>query len=144
MAKVIVRGNLGKDAEIKQSQHGEFATATLAEHVNKDTTDWWGLTFNNPRHINLIKKDGLKKGSRIEVIGTFRQREYEYNGEKRFSNDVFVDSCEYVGGGTSGATETTKATQAISEEDSQKMIAAAMSGKEFDAQAKDEGDDLPF
>lgn len=142
MAKVIVRGNLGKDAEIKQSQHGEFATATLAEHTNKDTTDWWNLTFNNPRHISLAKKDGLKKGSRIEVIGTLRHREYEYNGEKRISNDVYVDSCEYLPGSGSGMTETVKETQAPSEEESQKMIAAAMTGK-MSAPVKQE-DDLPF
>lgn len=127
MAKVRVIGNLGKDAVVRQGQNGEFATVTIAEHDSKDNTTWWNLVFNNPSHLNLIKKTGLKKGRGLCVDGTYRQRYYTNNeGNQTLSNDIWVDSITFLPG--SGTSENIKeeTSEPVSEKDSQKEIAEAM------------------
>lgn len=79
MAHVIIPGNLGRDAEYKQTQSGqEFCRFTVASDSgygeNKQTT-WFDVTNWGKGSRGL--SDLLKKGSKVTVIGELSTREHE-------------------------------------------------------------------
>jgi len=92
MIPITVVGNLGKDAEVKQTRAGKtFTTFTLAytprekrdgEWVDGETM-WFKVTV-----WSLLPEVLLNKGVRVMVTGTFKQETYEKDGQSRTVNAI--------------------------------------------------------
>lgn len=104
--KVILVGNLGRDAELRYSQAGApVATLNLATTETwkdkagqkQEKTEWhrivvWGKTAES-------LSEYLKKGKQVYVEGRLQAREWEdKNGEKRFTTEVRSDRIVLLGG----------------------------------------------
>ena len=81
---VTLIGNMGSDADIIDTDNTTFAAVSIAttDSYKDDNGDWqelttiWHnvLTFN-PKLIEVLKN--LKKGSRLEIIGSLSYRPYK-------------------------------------------------------------------
>lgn len=102
MNKVILKGNLVRDPEIKANQNGdEFAYFTIG--VKRDRKNANGeyesdflkcIAFGN--NANLIKTY-FKKGSGILLEGKIRTGSYENsNRDKVYTTDISVDRIEFI------------------------------------------------
>lgn len=93
----IVNGTLVADPELKYTNSGKavvnFRVATNSRRKNEQTGQWENA---DSTFLNVSSFDGLaenivnkfQKGSKINVIGTLKQREYEKDGQKRTVYDV--------------------------------------------------------
>lgn len=101
MNKVILKGNLCRDPEIKANQNGdEYAYFTIA--VKRDFKNAKGeyesdflkcIAFGN--NASLMKTY-FKKGSGILLEGRLRTGSYEKDGERVYTTDIAVDRIEFV------------------------------------------------
>lgn len=101
MNKVILRGNLVRDPEVKSNGNGEeYAYFTIA--VKRDRKNANGdyesdflkcITFGN--NANLMKTY-FKKGSGILIEGRLRTGSYEKDGERVYTTDIPVDRIEFI------------------------------------------------
>ena len=94
--EVRAMGNLGRDAEIRQT-HGGTAVATFsigcsfsvkdqsAPNGWRESTEWIKVCCWSPSDW-LCKQ--LKKGRPVHVAGRLQTRSWEKNGEKRYSTEV--------------------------------------------------------
>jgi single-strand DNA-binding protein len=103
--KVILVGNLGKDAETKFTPGGAavttFSVATSRRWKDqqtgewKDETDWSNVTLW--RSENLAQY--LTKGKQVYVEGRLQTRSYEdKDGKKVYRTDVVADDVILLGG----------------------------------------------
>lgn len=65
MIRVSVIGNLGRDATLRQSIHGQFASMSVGVNVMGKTL-WLDVTLNNPSGKTL---EILKKGKMVYIEG---------------------------------------------------------------------------
>ena len=97
--KVMLIGNLGKDAETRQTASGtsvsSFTLATTARVKDaatgdwKDKTDWHDVVLWRGERVAQY----LTKGKKVFVEGRLQKRSWEdRNGEKRYSTEVVCDS----------------------------------------------------
>ncbi len=97
--KVMLIGNLGKDAETRQTASGtsvsSFTLATTARIKDaatgdwKDKTDWHDVVLWRGERVAQY----LTKGKKVFVEGRLQKRSWEdRNGEKRYSTEVVCDS----------------------------------------------------
>jgi single-strand DNA-binding protein len=111
MNKVILVGNIGKDAECKRVGDGSvltFSVATSEKWSDKsgqkqERTDWHRCELWGKRADALAQY--ITKGSRVAVTGSVHYREYEKDGTKRYSTEIRVDDIELLGGKRDGASE---------------------------------------
>jgi single-strand DNA-binding protein len=79
MAHVIIPGNLGRDAEYKQTQSGQelcrFSVASDSGFGDHKQTTWFDVTKWGKGSRGLA--DLLKKGSKVTVIGELSTREHD-------------------------------------------------------------------
>ena len=96
--KVMLIGNLGKDAETRHTQSGtavtNFSVATTFRIKDaatgdwKDRTDWHDVVLWRGERVAPY----LTKGKKVFVEGRLQTRSYEdRNGEKRFKTEVVCD-----------------------------------------------------
>jgi single-strand DNA-binding protein len=106
--KVIIVGNLGKDPEVKavgQTTVANFSLATSESYTDKsgqkqEKTEWhkivaWGK-------LAELAGQYLKKGRQVYVEGKLQTREYEKDGQKRYSTEIVASSVTFLGGGSGG------------------------------------------
>lgn len=97
--KVMLIGNLGKDAETRQTPSGtsvsSFTLATTARIKDaatgdwKDKTDWHDVVLWRGERVAQY----LTKGKKVFVEGRLQTRSWEdRNGEKRYRTEVVCDS----------------------------------------------------
>lgn len=103
--KVILIGNLGRDAETKFTPQGvavsRFSIATTRRIKDNSTGDWKDETdWNNVvlwRNENLAQY--LTKGKQIYVEGRLQTRSYDdKDGNKRYSTEVVAEEVMLLGG----------------------------------------------
>ncbi|MBL8219661.1 MAG: single-stranded DNA-binding protein [Bryobacterales bacterium] len=103
--KVILLGNLGKDAETKFTPSGvartTFSIATTRRYKDnqtgewKDETDWHNIVLW--RSENLANY--LLKGKQVYVEGRLQTRSYDdKDGNKRYMTEVVADDVILLGG----------------------------------------------
>ena len=104
--KVILVGNLGRDAEMKHTPSGaavsSFSLATTEKWTGKDgqkqeKTEWhrcvlWGKTAEAVSQY-------LTKGKQVYVEGRLETRQWEKDGQKHYSTEIKVDNVVLLGGG---------------------------------------------
>lgn len=92
--KVILVGNVGKDAEKISDKVTRFSVATTESWKDKEgnyqnKTEWHRVVvYGNlaPRMVDLCKK-----GKKVYVEGKLVTNEWEKEGEKRYTTEVVVD-----------------------------------------------------
>lgn len=95
--KVMLIGNLGRDAETRTSQNNfqvtTFSVATSQSKKNPNgewtnETTWHNIVAFNQNNIVV---EFLKKGTKVYVEGKISMREYEYEGQKKKSFEIVAD-----------------------------------------------------
>lgn len=108
--KYMIIGNLGQDPETKFTDSGTaFCRMSIATNRTwrdkdgnkKDETTWhrvvvWGKQAE-------ACGEYLKKGRQVFVEGRFQSREYEVNGEKRWSSECVAERVQFLGGEKGGS-----------------------------------------
>ena|SRR6188768_2770298 len=108
--KVILVGNLGKDAEVRVTPGGQsvasFSIATTEnwtskEGEKKEQTEWhrivlWGKTAETLQPY-------LVKGKQIYLEGRLQTRQWEKEGQKHYTTEVKADKIVLLGGGGAGS-----------------------------------------
>jgi single-strand DNA-binding protein len=111
--KIILVGNLGRDAELRYTPSGDavlnFSLATTEVWNDKqgqrqEHTQWFRVDFWGKRGERI--QEYLKRGQRVYVDGRLRLRDYEdRDGNKRISADVRANDVVLLGGRREGAGE---------------------------------------
>ncbi len=107
--KVILIGNIGKDAETKFTPSGasvtKFTLATSRRWKDQQTgdwkeeTDWHNITAWRAENVSQY----LLKGKQVYVEGRLQTRSYEdKDGQKKYFTDVVVDDIILLGSGGGG------------------------------------------
>ncbi|MCW5965452.1 MAG: single-stranded DNA-binding protein [Bryobacterales bacterium] len=110
--KVILIGNLGKDAETKFTPGGRSRTTfTLATSRSwkdaqtgeqREQTDWHNVVMWGQERVG----DYLKKGKQVFVEGRLTSRSYETNeGKTAYITEVVCDNLMLLGTGGGGGSE---------------------------------------
>lgn len=113
--KVILIGNLGRDAETKFTPAGvavtKFSVATSRRWKDQQTGDWKEET--DWTNVVLWRQENLgqylTKGKQVYVEGRIQTRSYEdKDGQKKYSTEVVADDVMLLGraggGGEGGAS----------------------------------------
>lgn len=106
LAKIILVGNLGRDAELKYTPSGaavlEFSLAVNERSGDRaaggqETTTWFRVNVWGKQAESL--KQYLVKGKQVYVDGRLRVREYnDRDGKTRTSLEVRADQIQLLGG----------------------------------------------
>ena len=164
--KVILIGNLGRDAETKFTPSGvamtRFAVATSRRWKDQQTgewkeeTDWSNVVLWRQENVGQY----LTKGKQVYVEGRLQTRSYEdKDGQKKYATEVVADEVMLLGGrGDSGPMpgsddfgESSSSSQPVSmprsamqQQQRRPMAAPKASSPEpgFDGGVTD--DDVPF
>ena len=112
--KVILVGNLGRDAEIRNTASGlQLANIRLATTDRRkgadgnwqDHTEWHSIVCFD-KLANLMERFG-KKGKQLYVEGRLQTREYtDKDGNKRWSTEVVANEVRLLGGAGRGDEST--------------------------------------
>ena len=93
--RIIVLGNVTRDAEAKQGEKGEFVFLTLASKVRSGATVYFSAFL--PGKLAEFAKE-VKKGALVLVDGALDVTEYKpEGGEKRIDLKIYVDSFRRLG-----------------------------------------------
>lgn len=106
MIKLIVEGNLGANAEVKNENGHQFVSMNIAENrrytdtttgETKEKTQWISATLNGDGG-NLLPY--LVKGARVHIIGDAEVRQYHSEKQRALvaALKVYVREIELVGG----------------------------------------------
>jgi single-strand DNA-binding protein len=97
--KVTLIGRLGRDPEVKTFPSGDkIANLRLATSERwrdkktgerKEKTEWHSVTVHGEGLVGVCEQY-LKKGSQIMVEGQIRTRQWEKDGEKRYTTEIEV------------------------------------------------------
>lgn len=110
--KVILIGNLGKDAETRFTPQGtavtSFSVATTRRWKDKQTGDWKEDT--NWSNVVLWQQENLAqyltKGKQVYVEGRLQTRSYDdKDGNKRYATEVVAEDVLLLGGRGEGGGE---------------------------------------
>jgi single-strand DNA-binding protein len=104
--KVILVGNLGRDAELKFTPSGfpisSFSLATTDRRKDKDNnwqekTEWHRIKLLGKQAESL--QDYLKKGKQIYVEGRLETRSWDdKDGQKKYMTEIIADRVQLLGG----------------------------------------------
>ncbi len=104
--KVILVGNLGRDAELKFTPNGfpisSFSLATTDRRKDKDNnwqerTEWHRIKLLGKQAESL--QDYLKKGKQIYVEGRLETRSWDdKDGQKKYMTEIIADRIQLLGG----------------------------------------------
>lgn len=102
--RVVIAGNLTRDAEIKRTQSGlAVMTASVAvndSRKNQSTGEWEDYAnfidcvMMGERAEKLASH--LPKGTRVAIEGKLRQSRWEKDGQKRSKIEVIIDQIEFM------------------------------------------------
>ena len=108
--KATLIGNLGRDAEIRNTNGGtQVATLRLATTDRQksasgewtDHTEWHSVVCFD-KLANLMERFG-KKGKQLYVEGRIQTREYtDKDGQKRWSTEIIAGEIRLLGGASEG------------------------------------------
>jgi single-strand DNA-binding protein len=104
--KVMLVGNLGRDAEVRYTPGGapvaSFSIATTENWTSKDgekheQTEWHRIVLWGKQAETL--QPYLVKGKQIFVEGRLQTRQWEKEGQKHYTTEVKADRIVLLGGG---------------------------------------------
>lgn len=141
--KVILIGHLGDEVKMHYFEGGNsigrFPLATNETYISKQTgeritnTDWHNIVVRNK--LAEICEKYLVKGDKIYIEGRLKNRQWEQEGQKRYTTEVHVQEMTML----SNKKGTNTATQ------QEKSALQALQNTQKKAETKlEEEDDLPF
>lgn len=152
--KVILVGNLGRDAETKFTPSGvsmtRFSVATGRRYKDqatgewKEETDWSNVVLWRAENLAPY----LTKGKQVYVEGRLQTRSYEdKDGQKKYSTEVVADDVILLGGrggegGDAGFSQEPRMMSSPRSSAPRSAPAPSGGGSPFDAGISD--DDVPF
>ena len=102
--KVILIGHLGDDIKMHYFEGGNavgrFPLATNESYTNKQNgekvvqTDWHNIVVRN-KLAELCEKY-LVKGDRVYCEGKLRNRQWEQDGQKRYTTEIIVSEMTFL------------------------------------------------
>ena len=114
--KVILVGNLGRDAELRYTPGGAaVATLNLAttevwndkSGQKQEKTEWHRVVLWGKQAESL--QEYLTKGKQIYVEGRLQTRQWDdKDGNKRYTTEIRGDSVVLLGGGGGGRGQTSR------------------------------------
>jgi single-strand DNA-binding protein len=154
--KVILVGNLGRDAETKFTGSGfavsRFSLATTDRRKDSKTGEWVDRT--EWHRIVLLGKqaeslqDYLKKGKQIYVEGRLETRSWDdKDGQKRYTTEIIADRIQLLGGpgGGRGGSRSADDDYDYGQGSGYGSSSSSTSSGGFDPMAGGEADDdIPF
>jgi single-strand DNA-binding protein len=152
--KVILLGNLGRDAETKFTPSGasvtRFSVATTRSWKDQQSNEWKEET--NWTNVSVWRQENLAnyltKGRQVYVEGRLQTRSYEdKDGKKVYATEVVADDVILVGSRGEGATGEGSATGAASGPRTAASRPQARASHQTDEPGYDMGvtdDDVPF
>lgn len=136
--KVILIGHLGDDVKMNYFEGGNsigrFPIATNETYTNRQTgervtnTDWHNIVVRNKLAETCEKY--LTKGDKVYVEGRLKTRQWEQDGQKRYTTEIHVANMTFL---------STK-----KESDSSTNNSSATNLQEQKSVETEENDDLPF
>lgn len=112
--KLLLIGNLGRDAEITATSSGfpiaRFSLATTHRRKDsrsgqwEDQTEWHRIVVLG----QIVERIGqyLRKGKQVYVEGRIETRSWDdKDGNKRHTTEVIADRVQLLGGGAAGGTQ---------------------------------------
>ena len=103
--KVILVGNVGKDAEVRHLDSGvavaTFPLATSESYTNKQgervtTTEWHNIVVW--RGLAEFAGQYLTKGKQVYLDGRIRSRSYDdKDGNKKYITEIYADTINLLG-----------------------------------------------
>ena len=102
--KVTLIGNLGRDPETRYLPNGDavvnISVATTDTWKDKngekqEKTEWPRVALY--RRLAEIAGEYLKKGSQVYIEGRIEYREYEKDGQKRYTTDIVASEMKMLG-----------------------------------------------
>ena len=121
MNKVILIGNLTKDAELKyQAGSGmaiaKFTVAVPRNYKDKNEVDFINCTVFNKMAENL--STFTKKGSKVCVEGSLRINSYkDKDGNNRYSTEVYANNVEFLSHANSNENKASNNTSVSTKND---------------------------
>lgn len=121
--KVMLMGNLGKDAEVRMTPSGKkkvsFSLATTQRFKDaatgemRDKTDWHNIVAWN-RAADRLEQVGLRKGTPLYVEGRISYRSWDdpQSGQKRYMTEIELDEFQFLAPRSSGGGDYQGAPQA--------------------------------
>jgi len=113
--KVILIGHLGDDIKMHYFEGGNavgrFPLATNESYTNKQNgekvvqTDWHNIVVRN-KLAELCEKY-LVKGDRVYCEGKLRNRQWEQDGQKRYTTEIVVSEMTFLSTQKSKEEEST-------------------------------------
>ena len=107
--KVILVGNLGRDAELRATPGGleviSFSVATTERKRDHETNQWtdqveWHRVkmFRDTQKSRSTVHEYLKKGQKVYVEGRLQTRSWDdKDGQKKYSTEIISDRIELLG-----------------------------------------------
>ncbi|OSY87061.1 single-stranded DNA-binding protein [Tenacibaculum holothuriorum] len=139
--KVILIGHLGDEVKMHYFEGGNsvgrFPLATNETYTNRQTgeritnTDWHNIVVRNK--LAEICEKYLTKGDKVYLEGRLKNRQYEVDGQKRYTTEIHVQEMTMLSSkkeqGTMPQAQTNAPTNSVNEEPNTSYT---------------EDDDLPF
>ncbi len=136
--KVILIGHLGDEVKMHYFEGGNsigrFPIATNESYTNRQTgeritnTDWHNIVVRNK--LAEICEKYLTKGDKVYLEGRIKNRQYEVDGQKRYTTEIHVQDMTFLT--TKKEINTTSSTPPQPLQDSNNTTSS------------NENDDLPF
>ena len=142
--KVILVGNVGKDAEVRYLDNG-VAVATFPLATSENYTAKSGEKITNTEWHNIVAWRGLaemagkyiQKGKQLYIEGRIRTRSYDdKDGVKKYMTEILADNIQLLGRKEDGGNSTPSGEYQKTESSGKNEV------NDFDA--GDSADDLPF
>lgn len=123
--KVILIGNLGKDPEVMNFDNGNkkvsFSLATNESYKGKDgskqsKTEWHNIALWRKGLADVAEKY-LKKGDSVYIEGKIHTSQYEKDGIKRYSTEIYGDNLTMLGSKNDSSNYNKPPTQAAAHEE---------------------------
>lgn len=102
--KVILVGNVGRDPETRHLDKdvavSNFSLATTENYTAKtgekvSNTEWHNIVAW--RGLSDVVEKYVKKGSQLYIEGRLRTRNYEKDGIKHYTTEIYADTIQLLG-----------------------------------------------
>lgn len=112
MKKTVIIGNLGQDAQVKQTQTGQqflgFTVAVSEKRNGQESTTWFSCSAWGDRFVTGAVGQYLKKGTKVYLEGNYNPSLFNaQDGSVQISHNLMVNQIELLGSVPQGQPQQT-------------------------------------
>lgn len=102
MKKTVIIGNLGQDAQVKQTKDGQqflgFTVAVSEKRNGQESTTWFSCSAWGDRFVTGAIGQYLKKGTKVYIEGNYNPSLFNaQDGSVQISHNLMVNQIELLG-----------------------------------------------